>query len=1019
MQSLNLIVTYIIFEEHVLRNCSSTSAIKRDDQPFRSTLEPPTASETTTNNREPVTKDRSLWAQTKSKHSPTPSMKRGKAEKLLKEHGSPPGMRVTAGGRVVPTDLAPLGSPKYSQNEFKRSALKAYPLAKAPLNVQFRNSNVFPAPYALYNHSFQPELAAEGDIPRMPFTYGFDFGEEPNAPQIRSDDYSPWSVNWQLPEPSVEFTGYNFYPSNFSSHTHNKKHPVANMRSSNSELLKKQKDFEQRYAKMDHELKEFEKQEVLKQDTMTDIERQKTVQKKKQMIIELDKIRKAVKEMQNQLETANNTLDNRVWSHPLGNSTQPAYSHAVVPTPMSGQMATMMMDGKNGISSSQIHPGYSQGSLSFTHPEYDSSFANSMQMILSTQNISNSEQSYLACRQHVEPSVLDNNEFGLDHVRGDNGTVARNSHAVPIRDPKNVTAAIPGKKTSLNPTSPIYEPTHLVTLHQDTDVHSPTRPPKITAEDKLTMHHQQRNESSGPVDQFLGERTKGRVSSLSSVATADFFPKDTAEHSSATYDFSQPIVGTANEFLRNPVNAWNIEVSRKEQGCHHQPLVPKSIDKFGPIAPPVSPADIRSQRSATGSFDCFSKGMSDVHPGRTILSRLPEDILLGALTKYQSDKERDIRPARIDVEGRSTTFVEGLYAGLLHGTVPPFTDSDFDKGYCIGLLNSRKNTVVSARTNSSEESRQSSSLSLKFDNLPYVGTQHNVHIDHNRYSSSNFNYAIGLHRSYEPVERCQNELSNTADSGNPASTISNNYLSHKLPAETNKALELPNAWSIIRKEPSGAIPSAQATPSHYYSENAVPAHQNGLNGRQSSSFASRVRAYPPHATFGCNQSSKSRISIAPSKNQANGSFQQFDGAVGELKDLNNNNSNGSSPSTPARRLPHLKRDNSQGHTKEVQREVSPRSVKEAPKSPARSHSSRKTSVSPAKAKIGNITAMIKNSMKPGEERLDELNGPGNHGGKDKTRRKENWRENWRKRFQEIKSKEREEIEKYKRDNPIE
>ncbi|KAF2667674.1 hypothetical protein BT63DRAFT_298071 [Microthyrium microscopicum] len=41
----------------------------------------------------------------KKKPSPSPSLKRDKAEKLLKEHGSPPGVRVTAGGRIVPTDV--------------------------------------------------------------------------------------------------------------------------------------------------------------------------------------------------------------------------------------------------------------------------------------------------------------------------------------------------------------------------------------------------------------------------------------------------------------------------------------------------------------------------------------------------------------------------------------------------------------------------------------------------------------------------------------------------------------------------------------------------------------------------------------------------------------------------------------------------------------------------------------------------------------------------------------------------
>lgn len=58
--------------------------------------------------------------------SPSPSVKRGKAEKLLKEHGSPPGLRVTAGGRIVPGDLPPLGA-RPSFNIYNPQALRATP----------------------------------------------------------------------------------------------------------------------------------------------------------------------------------------------------------------------------------------------------------------------------------------------------------------------------------------------------------------------------------------------------------------------------------------------------------------------------------------------------------------------------------------------------------------------------------------------------------------------------------------------------------------------------------------------------------------------------------------------------------------------------------------------------------------------------------------------------------------------------------------------------------------------------
>ncbi len=58
--------------------------------------------------------------------SPSPSVKRGKAERLLKEHGSPPGLRVTAGGRIVPGDLPPLGA-RPSFNVYNPQTLRAAP----------------------------------------------------------------------------------------------------------------------------------------------------------------------------------------------------------------------------------------------------------------------------------------------------------------------------------------------------------------------------------------------------------------------------------------------------------------------------------------------------------------------------------------------------------------------------------------------------------------------------------------------------------------------------------------------------------------------------------------------------------------------------------------------------------------------------------------------------------------------------------------------------------------------------
>lgn len=103
----------MVHSEHVLRPSASASASLIRATSSRS-LRPPTV---------PATAPTALH----KRPSPSPSIKRGKAEKLLKEHGSPPGMRVTAGGRVVPSDLTTLGTSRFGDNTYKPQALRVAP----------------------------------------------------------------------------------------------------------------------------------------------------------------------------------------------------------------------------------------------------------------------------------------------------------------------------------------------------------------------------------------------------------------------------------------------------------------------------------------------------------------------------------------------------------------------------------------------------------------------------------------------------------------------------------------------------------------------------------------------------------------------------------------------------------------------------------------------------------------------------------------------------------------------------
>ena len=1025
----------------MLRNSSSASAIGANNQLNRQLSNLSNICEATIDDPKSTIADNYESVVTKFNYSPTPSIKRGKAEKLLKEHGSPPGMRVTAGGRVVPTDLAPLGSPRFSGKEIERSTPYAYPSTGSPSKVQFATSKFIPATYVSYHYNNPSSFVNEGQISEFSHNDSFNTNEEPYFSQSEFDHYLPWSIDWQLPEPSIIPTQLNSHPNTFNSQIQNQINLAANMELHGSELLRKQKGLEQQYAKMDFDLREFEKQQVLKQETMTSSERHTTVQRKKEMIVELDKVRKAIKETKQQLEMITYTFNERTPFQSFTSYTQPIYSHAATSTSLRNPISPLVIDDKNVFNESEGDSRFFEGPVTVRKTLQDHSLTSSAQKDPSKQ-ATNNGQRFCTYGRHIEPLLSENDEYRSHLARSNSYSVVKSSHAIPIKDPENSTRVLKSKKTSLDPTSPNYEPKNLAAINKGIEALSPTRPSDITAPNSTEGDygkHQLRGEGFNDMTSYLHrDRIAGRVSSFSSVATADFFPKDTAEHSSAKYNLSQNTAVTSNGFSRNLTRAWNIETLRREQDSYAQPLLPKSADMFGPIAPPVSPADLCSQRSATGKSDHTSKEMNNAFAEHEMSTRLAEDMLLSALTKYQMDKEHDRAPAQVDIEGRSTSFIEGLYAGLLHDSIPPVIDSDFDKGYCVGLLNSRKNTVISARANSSDESRQSSSLSLKSDIHPIIEPQRPVNIEQSEVSTRALSKPYCLRGEYSFLPKCENKSSSTSALKDmmPVSTASNSNHSSAAPIWTRKSEQpmnkiisnenvskvpvLPNAWSIIRKEPSSGFQATQATPNYYVSENAVPTKGAGLIGQEVDSFASRIRTYPSYTLYGYNQSSKSGFSVAPSSDQANGLFQQYDGAIGELRDLNSSNSNGSSPSAPVRRLPYNKQDESHsGDTKDLQLDLSPNLIKEVPNSPAISQNSKKTSYSPTKAKIGNLTTMIKNTIKSGEERPDELRELGKHNPKDKSRRKDNWRENWRKRFQEIKTKEKEEIEKYKRENPIE
>ncbi|KAF1833553.1 hypothetical protein BDW02DRAFT_375582 [Decorospora gaudefroyi] len=237
--------------------------------------------------------------------SPTPSIKRGKAEKLLKEHGSPPGLRVTAGGRIVPSDLPPLGTSRYGDTTYRPQQ----PLRVAP-------GNIIPA-QSQPNSNNTARIEVVGGQPVVIFgdrMFALPAVDTTNSTMPPSVPTAMASTAKQMPDPSLlashgALPGFAFVPPRTSTHT-----PFAGMDLStlkSQQALKKQ------------ELRTVEQTEVLQASHQSEAWRAGMIEKKRCLIVELDALRKQITAMENEGTTAQPSS----FSGPMGTGPVPTASY--------------------------------------------------------------------------------------------------------------------------------------------------------------------------------------------------------------------------------------------------------------------------------------------------------------------------------------------------------------------------------------------------------------------------------------------------------------------------------------------------------------------------------------------------------------------------------------------------------------------------------------------------------------------------------------------------------------------
>ncbi|ORY06650.1 hypothetical protein BCR34DRAFT_666554 [Clohesyomyces aquaticus] len=256
------------------------------------------------------------------KPSPSPSVKRGKAERLLKEHGSPPGLRVTAGGRIVPSDLPPLGSARFTSN-----GLKAQPPSTVTLN------NSLPGQAQLDLSSLPQNIQFIGGQPVL--CLGDHVFQIPTLPQTQNTfgTFVPTITPSVQPATGVTMSTLAItYPG-----------VGAASQSPNSWEGLDLPGLKQRHQFKKAELRSLEQQEVIEGPKNDDVWRQRIVAVKKALVTEIDAMRKTIKVKEGNPTTSSDSASSQPSFFQPPSAVVPTMGNpSFAPTPMGGQVVGPM-----------------------------------------------------------------------------------------------------------------------------------------------------------------------------------------------------------------------------------------------------------------------------------------------------------------------------------------------------------------------------------------------------------------------------------------------------------------------------------------------------------------------------------------------------------------------------------------------------------------------------------------------------------------------------------------------------
>jgi hypothetical protein len=694
--------------------------------------------------------------------SPTPSIRKSRIEALVKHHGSPQHVRVTAGGRIVPSEQSPLCHPRFGYSAIKSNGTL---IKVAPNHVGKTQQWISTTQdgYVAQDESGRLCQIVNGMV--MPLN------EENGA------------VRLYVPAPNLNIThrgpsaGAPLVFQDSETHEVHLDDTQGALPTAPLPTIATQKNaLDLEYVKLDQELKDLDKTEVLHGGTMAKPAKDALFTKRRELVTGMDRVRKALKSLQElprdaQVPTSPRAMRDRHSMSPQRDRLPPflqrnrqangisapsmampwqALSHPVytqLPQLQAGAPFNVPnLMGPNAPFSALPYQMPPPGAFMPPTP-FDGTMGASFSAYPESA-VAPAPDSQIAMSNGVQSDITIPQKDGPSSALEPKVSSPRQSHALPIKDPG--TKQITNVRSILNPMSPVYKPS-TGTRQSDNMLREDTSHDRFGARGPtpLNFSHASRpvpsassstgnDRQTSPVKKMVAVDS----SSVSSVRTADFFPRNTRDYSMRKNEYP---ISASDTDDKEHLEPEDYRINHTES---HSPITPKrelhntnwnpdipdgAFVKFAspqtesyaaPTAPPGTPVnDSHSDEQRQPSFKI--SGMAwDEQLQYLNIAQMPDRVANNLSPKskrtYRFIEEHPSRygsednssPARDhqcregmcataspynvgDFTDKSRDWIEGYQAGLYRKPVGPDRIGDFVDGYCAGLLKSQPVTSVS------------------------------------------------------------------------------------------------------------------------------------------------------------------------------------------------------------------------------------------------------------------------------------------------------------------------------------